>query len=162
MDEEDAGGAASSGSADEEVDETADGIDDPADEAAAADADADAAAGAAAGAADASKAHLRAAKKTVQSLKSKIAEVKNYRVAPGKDSVRVLKATLYFLKYNRAQFHDGKKVSKEVWASSLARSRKHTKHTHQTTHAVRLGKARTDVLFSSCLLYTSPSPRDRG
>lgn len=78
---------------DDEVDETADDVDAPEDP-------------------DAGKAHLRAAKKTVQTLKSKIAEIRNYRVAPGKDAVRVLKATLYFLKYSRVQFHDGKAV---VW-----------------------------------------------
>jgi len=59
---------------------------------------------------DGQKARLKAAKRVVQSLKSKIAEIRHYRVAPGKEAIRVLKGTLYFLKYNRTQFHDGRKV----------------------------------------------------
>lgn len=56
------------------------------------------------------KARLKAARKTVQSLKAKIAEIRYYRVAPGKEAVRAIKATLYFLKYDRKKFHVGKKV----------------------------------------------------
>ena len=73
------GGGGSAGAEDDEVDEAADSLEAPEDP-------------------DAWKAHLRAAKKTVQTLKSKIAEIHHYRVAPGKQAVRVLKATLYFLK----------------------------------------------------------------
>ena len=87
-----ADGDAAAGAADQELEETAAELDIPEDP-------------------EAGKAHFRAAKKTVQTLKSKIAEIRNYRVAPGKDAVRVLKATLYFLKYTRGQFHIGKKVS---------------------------------------------------
>lgn len=72
--------------------------------------DIDAAFAAAEGDVDSQKARLKAARKTVQSLKAKIAEIRYYRVAPGKEAVRVIKATLYFLKYSRSQFYAGKKL----------------------------------------------------
>ena len=93
--EEEAAGA--DGDADADEDENADDIDEEV--------------AAAAGPEEGRKAKMRAARKMLQTLKSKIAEVRHYRVAPGKESIRVLKATLYFLQYKRPQFHEGKKVS---------------------------------------------------